>query len=158
MISLKDVAFLEVNGLKRKEAMEPSFVMALELAKSSAHAMRKRTRLQKRGMHIALTEFQRKLRAASGGSFIRGFRRILDRNGNLCISKVEMLKGCRQVAFSGDVMALWKAMDQDGDGSVQLPEMDVRLALVLASFKKWCAEKHGSCVKAMQHLAAITRR
>jgi len=39
------------------------------------------------------------------------------------------------------------AMDQDGDGSVQLPEMDVRLALVLASFKKWCSERHGSCVR-----------
>jgi len=158
MISLKDVAFLEINGLKRKAAMEPSFVMALEVAKSSAQSLRKRARLQKRAMHIALTEFLRKLRAASGGSFIRGFRTVLDRNGNLCISKVEMLKGCRQVAFSGDVMALWKAMDQDGDGSVQLPELDVRMSLVLASFKKWCSEKHGGCVKAMQHLAAMTRR
>merc|ERR1719197_2230474 len=131
--------------------------MALEVAKSSALTLRKRARLQKRIMNKAMTEFQRKLRAASGGSFIRGFRRILDRNGNLCISKVEMLKGCRQVAFGGDVMALWKAMDQDGDGCVQCCELDVRMALVLASFKKWCSEKHGSSARAMKHIAAMAR-
>merc|ERR1719197_1737443 len=132
--------------------------MALEVAKSSALTLRKRARLQKRIMNKAMTEFMRKLRAASGGSFIRGFRKILDRNGNLCISKVEMLKGCRQVAFGGDVMALWRAMDQDGDGCVQLPELDVRMALVLASFKKWCSETHGSCIKGIGHLASIARR
>jgi Ca2+-binding EF-hand superfamily protein len=49
-------------------------------------------------------------------------------------------------------------MDQDGDGCVQLPEMDVRMALVLASFKKWCTESHGSCVKGIGHLASIARR
>lgn len=157
-ISLKDIAYLEISGLKRKAAMDPSFVMSLEAAKTSSHSQRKRARLQQRAQNVALTDFLRKLKAASGGSFIRGFRNILDRNGNLCISKVEMLKGCRQVAFSGDFMALWKAMDQDGDGSVQLPEMDVRMALVLASFKKWCSERHGGCVNAMQHLAAINKR
>jgi len=158
-VSLKDLAFLEINGLKRKAAMDPSFVMALEAAKSSALSLRKRSRLQQRVQHVAMTEFMRKLKAASGGSFIRGFRKILDQNGNLNISKVEMLKGCRQVAFGGDVMALWKAMDSDGDGCVQLPELDVRMALVLASFKKWCSEKHeGSSLKAINHLAAITRR
>jgi len=157
-ITLKDIAFLEINGLKRKSALEPAFVMALEAAKASAEVLRKRAMTQKRSTKAAVADFMRKIRAASGGSFIRGYRKILDQNGNLTISKVEMLKGCRQVAFGGDVMALWKALDSDGDGCVQLPEVDVRMALVLSSFKKWCSEKHGSCVKAMQHFAAITRR
>lgn len=157
-ISLKDMAFMEINGLKRKAALDPSFVLALEAAKSAALSLRKRARMQKRAQDEALMEFIRRIRAASGGSFIRGYRKILDRNGNLAISKVEMLKGCRQVAYGGDVMALWKAMDQDGDGAVHLPELDVRYALVLASFKKWSTDSHGNCVKAMQHLAAIARR
>jgi CRP-like cAMP-binding protein/Ca2+-binding EF-hand superfamily protein len=158
IITLKDLAFLEINGLKRKSALEPSFVMALEAAKSSASSLRRRVQLQKRSQESAMTEFMRKIRAASGGSFIRGFRKILDRNGNLTISKVEMLKGCRQVAFEGDVTALWKAMDQDGDGSVQLPDLDVRMSLVLASFKKWCHERHGGCVKAMTHFATVNQK
>lgn len=158
VISLKDMAFLEIDGMKRKCALEPEFAMALEGAKSAAMSLRHRSKLQKRSQERALTEFLRKLRAASGGSLIRGYRRILAINGNFTISKVEMLKGCRQVAFEGDVMALWKAMDQDGDGCVQLGELDVRMALVLASFKKWSNDNHGSCVKAMQHLAVLAKR
>merc|ERR1719199_1370531 len=73
-ISIKDIAFLEIDGLKRKAAMEPGFVLALEVAKSSAHSLQKRARLQKSTMHAALAEFTKKLRAACGGSFIRGFR------------------------------------------------------------------------------------
>mmetsp|Transcript_69097 Transcript_69097/g.131845 ORF Transcript_69097/g.131845 Transcript_69097/m.131845 type:complete len:962 (+) Transcript_69097:139-3024(+) len=157
-ISLKDMAVLEVSGLKRKCALEPDFEMALEEAKSAAMSLKLRARLQKRAQEHALRDFMRKVRGASGGSLIRGFRRILDRNGNMTVSKVEMLKGCRQVAFGGDVLALWKAMDQDGDGCVQLPEVDVRMALVLANFKKWSWDNHGSCVKAMQHFAALAKR
>jgi len=157
-ISVSDVAFLEVDALKQRAAVDPSFVMRLDAAKAAAKKMRRRGRLQRKVQQSALRDFRRKVRAASGGSFIRGWRAILDSDGNLAVSKTEMLKGCRQIAFVGDMVALWKSLDVDDDGTVHLQEADVRMALVLATFKKWASEHFGSCVNLLQHLSTLTKR
>lgn len=157
-ISLQDMAFLELNALKRKEALDPAFVLALEQAKAAAKRLKKRGKLQRIAQQEALKEFRVKVRAASGGSFIRGWRHILDLDGNLALSKIELLKGCKKIAFSGDVVALWKAMDVDDDGAVHLQEVDPRMALVLASYKKWAGDQYGSCVASLQQFAAMMKR
>lgn len=152
-----DVAFLEVDPLKRKAALDPGFVMALEAAKAASARKRQRFKVLQKAQAVARREFKQKVRAASGGSFVRGWRRFLDQNGNLSVSKIDLLKGCRKIAFGGDVVALWKGMDGDDDGTVGLHEVATRMAIVLASFKKWCQQRYGSCAAAMQQLGAMMR-
>lgn len=158
-VSIRDMAYLETRAIKRREAMDPGFVLQQQSAKAAAKRLRHRKQRLKRGQAEALEEFVRKVRKANGGSFIRGWRRVLDTNGNLSISKTELLKGCQKIAYSGDVVALWKAMDVDDDGIVQLEEVDVQLALVLASFKKWASlDESGSCVAKLVQLGSLTKR
>jgi len=157
-VSIRDIAYLESKAITRKEAMDPGFVLQQNSAKAAAKRMRQRKQRLQQAQADALDEFLRKVRKAHNGSLIRGWRRVLDANGNLAISKTELLKGCQKIAYNGDVVALWKAMDIDDDGIVQLEEVDVQLALVLASFKKWASEENGSCVATMVQLGNITKR
>mmetsp|Transcript_43351 Transcript_43351/g.81418 ORF Transcript_43351/g.81418 Transcript_43351/m.81418 type:complete len:776 (+) Transcript_43351:86-2413(+) len=157
-VSEVDVAFLEPNALKRKRALDPGVMMSLDAAKATAKKLRRRLRLQKKNRDSAVKDFRKRVRVAAGGSFIRGWRRILDLDGNMTLSKAELWKGCRKIAFHGDVAALWKAMDIDDDGAVHLQEVDARMALVLARFKKWATENHGTSVVAMQYLAALIKK
>eukprot|EP00930_Biecheleria_cincta_P031522 TRINITY_DN21877_c0_g2_i1.p1 TRINITY_DN21877_c0_g2~~TRINITY_DN21877_c0_g2_i1.p1 ORF type:complete len:719 (+),score=126.57 TRINITY_DN21877_c0_g2_i1:73-2229(+) len=156
-IAESDIAFLEVDPLKRKAAQDPDFVMALEAAKAATARKQQRCNKLQKAQAVALREFKQKVRAASGGSFVRGWRRLLDQNGNLSVSKIDMLKGCRKIAFGGDTSALWKGMDGDDDGSVSLHEVDIRMGIVLANFKKVCQSRYGSCASAMQQLGAVIR-
>jgi hypothetical protein len=156
--SIRDVAYLETKAIKRKEAMDPGFVIQQHSSKAAAMKIRTRKQRLKQQQAEALEEFLKKLRKAHGGSLIRGWRRVLDQSGNLAVSKTELLKGCRMIAFSGDVVSLWRAMDVDSDGIVMLEEVDVQLALVLASFKKWATEENGSCVGMLVQLGILTKR
>eukprot|EP00403_Amphidinium_massartii_P001742 CAMPEP_0178381532 /NCGR_PEP_ID=MMETSP0689_2-20121128/6031_1 /TAXON_ID=160604 /ORGANISM="Amphidinium massartii, Strain CS-259" /LENGTH=950 /DNA_ID=CAMNT_0020001717 /DNA_START=67 /DNA_END=2920 /DNA_ORIENTATION=+ len=158
LLGVRDAAYFETNALKRRTYLDPDFVMGLEHARKVADKWRHRRQLQKQVSDAALKEFHHKVRAASGGSLIRGWRRILDIYGNLSVSKIELLKGCRKMAFSGNVSALWKALDVDDDGAVQLEDVDPRLAFVLSFFRKWAAEQHGSCTKAMHYMACLLQR
>lgn len=156
--SMRDIAYLETRAIRRKEAMDPGFLVQQQHAKATAEKMRQRRQRLKRGQADALEEFLRKVRKVSSGSLIRGWRRILDTNGNLAIGKTELLKGCRKIAYSGDVVALWKSLDIDDDGIVYLEEVDAPMALVLASFKKWSSESNGSCVATLVQLGNLIRR
>mmetsp|Transcript_45527 Transcript_45527/g.145172 ORF Transcript_45527/g.145172 Transcript_45527/m.145172 type:complete len:702 (+) Transcript_45527:86-2191(+) len=157
-ISLQDMAVLESDALLRELTLNPVFEMGLEAAKASARQRRNRDLLHCQARKNALREFRSRVRAVSGGSFIRGWRSILDQNGNLAVSNIELLKGCRKIGFRGNVVALWKAMDVDDDGTALLREVDVRMAMVLAMFKKWAAEKYGCCIAALEQLAATARQ
>jgi len=158
VVSVRDMAYLESDAIKRKGAMDPSFVMMQNAAKAQSKRVRQRKRRLKKGQDNAMREFLKKLRKVSASSLIRGWRRILDQSGNLAISKTELLRGCKKIAFEGDVVALWKHMDVDDDGIVMLEEVDTKLALVLAHFKKWASDLNGSCVATMLQLGALTRR
>eukprot|EP00971_Amphidinium_carterae_P121426 2404639-Amphidinium_carterae.1 len=69
-----------------------------------------------------------------------------------------LLEGCRKMAFSGNVAALWKSLDMDDDGAVQLEDVEPRLALVLSFFRKWACEQHGSCANAMHYMANLLQQ
>mmetsp|Transcript_8986 Transcript_8986/g.24999 ORF Transcript_8986/g.24999 Transcript_8986/m.24999 type:complete len:690 (-) Transcript_8986:95-2164(-) len=156
-ISLRDMAILESNALQREMTLNPVFEMGLEAAKAATKRRKCRDELHCQARKHALKEFRSRVRAVSGGSFIRGWRSILDQNGNLAVSHVELRKACRKIGFRGDTVALWKAMDVDDDGTALLLEVDVRMAMVLATFKKWAAEKYGCCIAALEQLAAMAR-
>lgn len=157
-ISLKEVAFLEMDGLQRRGALDPRFEMDMEAAKAAALVAKRRCRDRRKAQENAFTEFRHRLRLAGAGSVVRSYRKVLDRTGNMMVSKVEVLKGLRQIAFNGDAVALWKALDQDNDGSVHLQDIDVQSALILASFRNWASVQHGSCVEAMWSMAPSRRR
>jgi len=156
-VSLRDMAVLESDALRREMTLNPVFEMGLDAARAAAKRRKSRDDLHQRARRQALREFRSRVRAVSGGSFIRGWRGTLDLNGNLAVSKVELLKGCRKIGFRGDVVALWKAMDVDDDGTALLREVDVKMAMVLATFKKWAAEKYGCCIAALEQLSARSR-
>jgi len=158
IIGVVDAAYFEGNTLKRRTYLDPDFVMGLERAKKVSDKWRQRRQHQKMVSDAALKEFHHKVRASSGGSLIRGWRRILDIYGNLSVSKIELLKGCRKMAFSGNVAALWKSLDMDDDGAVQLEDVEPRLALVLSFFRKWAWDHHGSCAKAMHYMANLLQQ
>jgi hypothetical protein len=157
-ISLRDIAYLESNALKRESITNPVFLMGLESAKAGAQQRCTRLMAQRQAQKAALQEFKKKVRATAGSSFIHGWRQILDGTGNLAVSKVELLKGCRRIGFQGDVVALWKALDTDDDGTVLLLDVDVPMAMTLAIFKKWAHSQYGCCVAALEQLAAMSRR
>mmetsp|Transcript_39713 Transcript_39713/g.88930 ORF Transcript_39713/g.88930 Transcript_39713/m.88930 type:complete len:953 (-) Transcript_39713:147-3005(-) len=158
IIGIVDAAYFEGSALKRRTYLDPDFVMGLERAKKVSDKWKQRRQHQRMISDAALKEFHHKVRASSGGSLIRGWRRILDIYGNLSVSKIELLKGCRKMAFSGNVAALWKSLDMDDDGAVQLEDVEPRLALVLSFFRKWACEQHGSCANAMHYMANLLQQ
>jgi len=118
LITVDDIAFLEADGFKRRAAIEPTFIMQIEKGKEKQAKVISRQAAKKKAQDAANREFQQRVRAVSGGSFIRGWRNILDLDGNMTISKCELLKACKKIAFKGEVAALWKAIDLDDDGAV----------------------------------------
>ncbi|CAK0850769.1 unnamed protein product, partial [Prorocentrum cordatum] len=151
-ISIKDMAFLEQDTFKRRVATDMSFNMGLASAKAQQKIVRRRTRRMQLAQESAVNMFRQRVRAEAGGSFIRGWRRFMDHSGNLCVSKVSLLKGCRKVAFAGDSVALWKGLDLDDSGAIELHEVEPGLALALARFKRWAVPKLGGCTEAVQKL------
>jgi hypothetical protein len=153
VISLPDMAYLERDALRRKAAVDPTFQKDLEEAKVAANILRSRRIRQRQAQESALLEFKQKLRAAHHGSFIRGWRTLLDLHGNLTFSKIALLKCCRKIAFTGSDAALWKAVDSDDDGTVHLQEVEMPIALALGVFKKWASDRDGNCVATVKDLA-----
>lgn len=158
LVSIRDLAAIEPNLYKRRLTLDADFTLAISAARRSAEQMRQRGCVQKKAQDKAYSEFMSKLKAASGGSFIRGWRKILDFDENLAVSKIELLKGCKKINYTGDAVALWRSMDVHDAGTVLLQDVDVRLALALAVFKKHSTELSGSCTAAMQQLAAKVNR
>mmetsp|Transcript_43012 Transcript_43012/g.98859 ORF Transcript_43012/g.98859 Transcript_43012/m.98859 type:complete len:770 (+) Transcript_43012:94-2403(+) len=152
-ITVREIACLETNALKKKAALDPSFVMEMEMEKDTVKRIRRRRRRKQKQKSDAIEDFRFRLGKAAGGSFIRGWRKILDDDGNLTVSKVELLKGCKKIDFVGNATSLWKIMDTDDEGMVNLCQVDVRVARVLAMFRRVASKQHGSCAAALQKVS-----
>jgi len=87
-ISVNDLASLEPNKLKRKLAVDPGFVMCLAAAKAAARKMKKRYQKQQQVQQSAVREFRHRVKSASQGSFIRGWRKVLDLDENLVVPRL----------------------------------------------------------------------
>jgi len=77
------------------------------------------------------------------GHMVRVFR-ILDKSGNMKLSKNEFTTGLNQLMYKIDVPRLWEIFDRDQSGSVSFLHFAAEDAIVLAHFKHWADVQFGS--------------
>merc|ERR1719487_1746203 len=83
------------------------------------------------------------------GNLLRAWTMGLDSDGSGKLSFVEFCNSARAEGFAGNLKALWKEMDADGEGFVTLEEFAPEIYKLLTSFKSFLKEKHeGSLCKA----------
>eukprot|EP00419_Tripos_fusus_P027926 CAMPEP_0172699432 /NCGR_PEP_ID=MMETSP1074-20121228/30181_1 /TAXON_ID=2916 /ORGANISM="Ceratium fusus, Strain PA161109" /LENGTH=532 /DNA_ID=CAMNT_0013520633 /DNA_START=116 /DNA_END=1711 /DNA_ORIENTATION=+ len=82
---------------------------------------------------------------ATFGHEVRAWRQGLDREGHFAVDRTQLFCYCRQADLDVDLHALWRGMDQDGDGCFTLEEFDPQRALALAGLRSWCHKSFGSC-------------
>lgn len=78
------------------------------------------------------------------GCYLRAWRRGLDLDGSMSVQKAELFKACKDMAWSGDIRLLWKALDRDASGVTALEELDIDSAEQLAKFKAFTMKHFGS--------------
>lgn len=81
------------------------------------------------------------------GNRVRAWRRVLDPSGTYEVSEATLRRYCRQNDLPIDSAALWKALDRDSDGKLFLEAIWAYMADLMASFRQWATQAHGSCVK-----------
>lgn len=79
------------------------------------------------------------------GHEVRAWRLGLDREGHFAVDRTQLFCYCRQADLDVDLLALWRGMDQDGDGCFTMEEFDPQRALALAGLRSWCHKSFGSC-------------
>merc|ERR1719478_408746 len=83
------------------------------------------------------------------GNLLRAWNLGLDSDGSGKLSFVEFCNSARAEGFAGNLKALWKEMDADGEGFVTLEEFAPEIAKLINGFKTFLREKHeGSLCKA----------
>lgn len=150
---LQDLMRLEGDRLKREMASNPDLAEVVKEGRKRYIRLKAARRNERRTQKESIILLRRQIRKVAGRNFVRGWRRYLDLNGNMSISRIELFKGCKAIAFKGDVWALWRALDTDDDGLWRLEEVDAHSAALLARFKQWCWEKFGGCVKALETIS-----
>jgi len=79
------------------------------------------------------------------GNEARAWRRGLDPECNFRMSKSALRQYLRHHDLHIDFQALWRALDCDGDESINLEELNAKVASELARFRAWSHEQFGSC-------------
>lgn len=84
------------------------------------------------------------------GHLVRLFR-ILDKDGNMKLSKQEFQTGLKELGYpGGDVNGLWKALDKDHTNWISFTHFAMDLSYVLARFKQWATKEYGTVVGAFR--------
>eukprot|EP00913_Durusdinium_trenchii_P025001 g23466.t1 len=78
------------------------------------------------------------------GPTYHAWRKVLDVDGTMNLQKPELFKVCRQIGWKGDSRMLWQALDNTGNGSASLEELDPSCARLLARFKDFGDKKFGT--------------
>lgn len=92
----------------------------------------------------AFEQFLAELRTLHGNE-VRAWRRGLDPDGTFELTKKQLKRYCRQVNSRVDICALWRHVDRDSDGSVDIEELISFSVTHLASFRRWAHHRVGSC-------------
>merc|ERR1719410_1158591 len=79
------------------------------------------------------------------GHEMRAWRQGLDCEGHFAVDRTQLFCFCRRADLDVDLHALWRGMDQDGDGFFTMEEFDPQRALALAGLRSWCHKSFGSC-------------
>jgi Ca2+-binding EF-hand superfamily protein len=85
------------------------------------------------------------------GSVIRGWRFGLDVAGNNRLSFTEFCTACRNIGFDGNMLGLWKELDDDNSGVVTLQELEPRAHHCTELFRQLLRQKYGNTLKAWKY-------
>lgn len=133
-----------INDEARKQKQQ-------EMAKKEAQRLRERRIKDKVDAVNALTNFKFFLKKMYGHLF-RAWRRCLDPESKMILSKAELFKQIRNCHWTGDVRALWKALDRNNSGRMSFVDVDPQFARLLAFFKIWVDKEWGSADKVYRAL------
>lgn len=78
------------------------------------------------------------------GCPLKAWMHYIDENLNNRVDFDEFCLGMKAMNFEGDVVRLWKDIDEDGYDELTLDEIDHELAILWASFRQWCATRFES--------------
>eukprot|EP00929_Paragymnodinium_shiwhaense_P048857 TRINITY_DN24664_c0_g2_i2.p1 TRINITY_DN24664_c0_g2~~TRINITY_DN24664_c0_g2_i2.p1 ORF type:complete len:808 (-),score=109.83 TRINITY_DN24664_c0_g2_i2:586-3009(-) len=81
-------------------------------------------------------------------AFFVTWRRLLDRDGDMVITRKELIRAARDVHWTGDLHSLWRALDDEDRGFSPFEEWAPAEAQALAGFKRWIDDAHGGSSKA----------
>jgi len=93
---------------------------------------------------VARIDFMRHIRSKYSNE-TRAWRRILDPDCNFRVTKSALRQYLRQHDLDIDFQDLWQGLDKDGDGEINLEELNSKVASELARFRAWAHEQFGSC-------------
>jgi len=110
-------------------------------------AMRKRLHALR-----SLQAFTSWLRYHYGCRLFHPWRRGIDNDGSMHVTRLELSTFCKNAGWRGDSNALWHALDSDESGSTSLDEFAGSEARQLALFRKWTMHKFGNARKLFQAL------
>lgn len=125
--------------LRREELKEKNDVIVAKKSKEKKESV------------IALRDF-RSFLIHQYGNFFRAWRKGLDLDGTMTVTRHELFRAAQQMQWTGDPRALWRAIDNDASGQTSLEELDVKSCRLLAHFKVWAQKKYGSCIAAFDGL------
>lgn len=106
-------------------------------------AMRKRLHALR-----SLQAFTQWLRYMFGPLLFHPWRRGIDKDGSMEVTRLELSTFCKNAGWRGDTNALWHALDNDDSGVTSLEEFAGKEARELALFKKWVDDEFGGVRKA----------
>mmetsp|Transcript_45237 Transcript_45237/g.98145 ORF Transcript_45237/g.98145 Transcript_45237/m.98145 type:complete len:622 (+) Transcript_45237:3-1868(+) len=117
----------------------PGMPPQLGMDRKKAKVRRKRAAAESRAL------FKKMLRKRYG-NIVRAWRRLLDEDGNMVVTKREFFRACKSIKFDGDLKDLWRGLDVDQNGVCTIEELDCKSAWTLASFQQF-ARRIGDTVR-----------
>lgn len=102
----------------------------------------------------SLQAFTQWLRYRYGPKLFHPWRRGLDKDGSMNVTRLELQTFCKNAGWRGDVNALWHALDADESGSTSLDEFAGSEARELALFRTWVIGRFGTIRKALRAFCA----
>lgn len=113
-----------------------------EDAKRRIGADQKAKAAARKSQQMHLHNFKAFLKKHFGPTY-HAWRKVLDIDGTMNLQKPELFKVCRQIGWKGDSRQLWQALDNSGNGSASLEELDPSCARKLAKFKEFGERRFG---------------
>lgn len=111
-------------------------------AKRRIGADQKAKAAARKSQQMHLHNFKAFLKKHFGPTY-HAWRKVLDVDGTMNLQKPELFKVCRQIGWKGDSRQLWMALDNSGNGSASLEELDPNCARKLAKFKDFGERRFG---------------
>eukprot|EP00913_Durusdinium_trenchii_P027363 g25670.t1 len=93
--------------------------------------------------HKAKEEFK-ELLLAKMTRYLKGWKRVLDKDNTNRCNWYEFQEACRILGFRGNIGGAWRAFDEDLSGYISLKELDENASKVLLGFRRWAIAEFGS--------------